>query len=116
MESLLHDCKVIKNKTINQSKSITDVHVETFFKKYDKLPAKTEKEFRDMNLQLENDTEFRSNFVSILYTYTHAYTQTQKTIYFYFKRYRYVHSIKNNQIYYIFSANIFIDILILIQR
>nr|XP_012216458.1 PREDICTED: uncharacterized protein LOC105668588 [Linepithema humile] len=68
-ESLLHDTKIIKNKMISQTSSKMDAD-NMFSKKYETmLPAKTNEEFKNINVQLDNDIEFRSNFCEHLYRY-----------------------------------------------
>ncbi|XP_067207836.1 uncharacterized protein [Linepithema humile] len=79
-ESLLHDTKIIKSKMISQTSSKMDAD-NMFSKKYETmLPAKTNEEFRNINVQLDNDIEFRSNFCEHLYRYVDFNSTLTKNI------------------------------------
>lgn len=66
--SLKQDMKTVKNKILNQVQSNRNADLDNvFFKKYAiKLPVKNKDDFKNFNDRLNNDTEFRSNFVSTI--------------------------------------------------
>lgn len=72
LESLLYETKIIRNKTIHQaSSSKSNMDTDNMFLKICDiiLPAKTKEEFNRINVQLQNNAEFRNNFVSLLIFY-----------------------------------------------